>query len=464
MKNNRMKDALENIARRGVPENINLWPNIAARLERKSLMMTLRTRPVLLILTILFALTLLTGVVYAVGRLTGYIPGIGFVETSSLRVLVEPVSQTREGITVTIEQVVANSERTIIVYNHNATNPELPTYKYPDTVKGDRPALILSDGSRLDVRVGRRMASDGARTQYSLEFPPLPVDVMDVTLELTRLAGMLPGIAPEDWQIPLQLKPAPEGTVLPLIELPETGSGNGSGIEAGTPSLPTPPEADPNYGIQMSLESFVPLDDGYLLIGKMQWFEKDYPAYAVNPVTDSIKLTDANGKDVYSELVYGLEVPQNEEYVSYIAIKTIGTDFTAPLTFSMDRVAVSMYPVSFSFDPGANPKAEQTWMINQGFQLAVSTVRILSVRLLGLDSGDIAFQFDVQVDPQAVGDLYLGMPINQCMGGGGGYPNEHSNVIQVYVPTCRTALPAGPLEVRIDGAMLWGQWQAAWQP
>ncbi|MDP1779335.1 MAG: hypothetical protein Q8K73_03590, partial [Anaerolineales bacterium] len=205
-------------------------------------------------------------------------------------------------------------------------------------------------------------------------------------------------------------------------------------------------------------------DDGYLLIGKMQWFEKDYPAYAVNPVTDSIKLTDANGKDVYSELVYGLEVPQNEEYVSYIAIKTIGTDFTAPLTFSMDRVAVSMYPVSFSFDPGANPKAEQTWMINQDFQLAVSTVRILSVRLLGLDSGDIAFQFDVQVDPQAVGDLYLGMPINQCMGGGGGYPNEHSNVIQVYVPTCRTALPAGPLEVRIDSAMLWGQWQAAWQP
>ncbi|MDO9302843.1 MAG: DUF4179 domain-containing protein, partial [Anaerolineales bacterium] len=161
MKNNRMKDALENIARGGVPENTNLWPRIESRLDqRSSFMQTLRARPVMAVVIVLLALSLLTGVVYAIGRLTGYIPGIGFVQTNSLRVLAEPVSQTREEITVTIEQVVANSEKTIIVYNHNATNPELPTYQYPDTVKDDRPALILSDGSRLDVRVGRRMASD----------------------------------------------------------------------------------------------------------------------------------------------------------------------------------------------------------------------------------------------------------------------------------------------------------------
>ena len=35
MNDNRMKDALENIARRGVPENINLWPNISARTRKE---------------------------------------------------------------------------------------------------------------------------------------------------------------------------------------------------------------------------------------------------------------------------------------------------------------------------------------------------------------------------------------------------------------------------------------------
>ena len=85
----RMKDALENIARSGAPGNINLWPGIKGQLdERKSFMTTLRNRPLLAILIVLLIMLLLTGVAYAVGLLTGYIPGIGFVQTNSLRVLV----------------------------------------------------------------------------------------------------------------------------------------------------------------------------------------------------------------------------------------------------------------------------------------------------------------------------------------------------------------------------------------
>lgn len=84
--------------------------------------------------------------------------------------------------------------------------------------------------------------------------------------------------------------------------------------------------------------------------------------------------------------------------------------------------------------------------------------------MLVLDVGDLAFQFDVQVDPQVVGDIYLDMPINHCRGGGSGYPGGHVEIVQVYVPTCRTDLPAGLLEVRIDGAMLWGHWKDEWTP
>jgi len=51
MKNGHLKYALESIARRDVPENINLWPRIAVRLEMKSFMTTLRTRPLAAILS-----------------------------------------------------------------------------------------------------------------------------------------------------------------------------------------------------------------------------------------------------------------------------------------------------------------------------------------------------------------------------------------------------------------------------
>ena len=118
MKNKRMKDTLESIACRDIPENINLWPRIAARLdERKSLMQTIRTRPLLIMVVVVLALLMLSGVVYAIGKSLGYIPGVGIVEQGApLRVLAEPVSVTRTGITITVKDAVISSDKTIIVY------------------------------------------------------------------------------------------------------------------------------------------------------------------------------------------------------------------------------------------------------------------------------------------------------------------------------------------------------------
>ncbi len=107
---------LDDTAADYVTDKLDLMPRISARLERKSLMNTMRARPVVTVLVVLLALLVLTTVVYALGRLTGYIPGVGFVQKDSLRVLAEPVSQTQDGITVSIEQVVADSERTIVIY------------------------------------------------------------------------------------------------------------------------------------------------------------------------------------------------------------------------------------------------------------------------------------------------------------------------------------------------------------
>ena len=54
-----MKEILEKIARRNIPDDTNLMPRIAADLERKSLMMTLRTRPLAAIFLALFLLAIL---------------------------------------------------------------------------------------------------------------------------------------------------------------------------------------------------------------------------------------------------------------------------------------------------------------------------------------------------------------------------------------------------------------------
>ena len=117
MKKKPYRDILDSAAADSLHGHTNLWPNIAARLERKPLMMTLRTRPILALLIAFLILFALSGVVYALGRAFGYIPGIGVVDQSvPIRVLAEPITGKQQGISVTVSKVVADSSRTFISY------------------------------------------------------------------------------------------------------------------------------------------------------------------------------------------------------------------------------------------------------------------------------------------------------------------------------------------------------------
>src|SRR5512145_1546049 len=100
MNDNTLKELLEKIARRNVPDETNLMPRLAAKLERKSLLMTLRARPFTAILIVLLLLALMSGVAYAIGRSLGFSPSTGIVETSSLRTLAQPITQERDGFRV----------------------------------------------------------------------------------------------------------------------------------------------------------------------------------------------------------------------------------------------------------------------------------------------------------------------------------------------------------------------------
>ena len=88
-------------------------------------MTVIRTRPLTAILIALFVLLALSGVVYALGRAFGYVPGVGLVENSSgMRVLVEPVSVTRDGVTLTVTQALVYSDHVQLVYDVKGIAPE----------------------------------------------------------------------------------------------------------------------------------------------------------------------------------------------------------------------------------------------------------------------------------------------------------------------------------------------------
>jgi hypothetical protein len=164
------------------------------------------------------------------------------------------------------------------------------------------------------------------------------------------------------------------------------------------------------------------------------------------------------------EEVYENVKPQNEEYRSYWAIKILGKNFAAPLTITLNAADVQVKPVSFTFEVGADSKLGQSWEVNQNIQVADSAVKILKANLTTTADNNLAFQFDAQVDPNAIGDLTAATSLSQCMGGGGGYPVDHLDLLQVFVPMCRLDLPPGNVDVQVIRAVLWGRWQVTWQP
>ena len=208
------RSVLDAAVRPQVPDEINLFPRIAAQLERTSNVQALRARPAIVILAVAVALGLLSGVVYAVGRSLGYVPGMGIVEQGTvLRILAEPAVVEREGITLTVTQGLADPEKTVIHYQVE----NIPEHALArDYREGETPAprctlndsLRLPDATRL-LPTGGQGRSWQLGFEYRETFEPLPTDVYEVTLLVTCLLETAPGLAPENWEVPLAFVPAP---------------------------------------------------------------------------------------------------------------------------------------------------------------------------------------------------------------------------------------------------------------
>lgn len=465
MKEKQMKDALESIARRAIPDDVNLMPAITARLERKSFMTTLRTKPVLMTLLVLLALAVLTGVAYAVGKATGYIPGIGLVDQSEqLRVLAEPVSVRREGIALTVEQVVLSADKTVVIYkvegipaeawasdNGEAENSvsssvivpldgtpvdAIPTVEM-NGICFDDENLSLPDGKILPLQTGEGSGwSSGFENRHV--FGPVPMEINEATFMMSCVPGTAAGKLPENWEVPLQFVPAqPDMTVLPVVDMQTS----------------TTDESQP----AMILEQVIETDDGYILIGKFRSIGLPEHAKA-NGISRWIKITDADGHEIEALNFNNLE-PSNTfgEFTWGYEIK--GKHYAWPLTLTIDDVNALFYRqiTEFEFDTGLNPQVGQKWFLNKDVRFEGYAIRVLSV-----ERTNKGYSFIFKADPNVIGITaeIKDFPYSNSYGGndgfgkgdlyfGGGFEGEP---------------PSGKLTVELGWlhASIHGPWQVQW--
>ncbi len=385
-------------------------------------------------------------IVAALQRLLGYIPGIGMVdEAGGLRVLAEPVSQVREGITVAVEQAVLDSEQSIIVYQADG----IPHTAYPEREDnpfcGNDPRLRLPDGSLLSPGEGRG-GGWGSGFESRMVFPAIPADVDTAVFMLPCLMDTSPGAAPEDWELTLRFVAAPPDlTVVPVLEV--------------TPPIPSSPSPEAPAEMGLVVEQVIELEDAYILMGTFRQGAA-LPGGTVMGVSAWPEITNAAGQPW--PFVFPDDIGQaSTEGGVFPWAYQVPKGFVPPLTITLASVDVE-FPadLSISFDAGSNPQPEQEWTLNQELEIAGYAVRLVSV-VRHNEPRVNGYEFLFERDP-AVSAVSLEDLVHATVGGYGGGSLGEFSVGLVY----EGPVPTGVLTFHVGRVMVQypGPYTLTWSP
>lgn len=445
-------DILDSVANDSLSRNTNLWPKISAQLKRKSLMFTLRTRPVVAVLIALFILLTLSGVAYALGRAFGYIPGVGLVDQSApLHVLELPVSQTRDGITITIKSAVLSSDKTIITLA--IENPPFEKlWSLEKNVCKSDPELYLPDKTSLQVKGGVGNQT-GTGYEYRYTFAPVPDDVNTATLRIPCIGGAATGSLPENWELSLNFSPAPpDMTVFPVIEI--------------TPSSLPVSETNDTAANPLTITKVIDASDKYILIGHLQ--PPPAPSQQSDSGVETLVVTDANGQDVLYDFPQDIDLPPQTSPTDEVWALEINKDFVAPLYIAFAKEYIlddpSQETVDFEFDAGKNPQEGQVWQLDKEFQLAGRQFTLDSIMAL-----PNSYEFNFASSDHNIYSVGVDIPDYPPDIQGGGMDANAMGVTGLWSVNAGpySKLPHGKLKVTLSHLSLIGEtrnWTIDWQP
>lgn len=315
-----------------------------------------------------------TKVLAQIGAIFGYVPGVGVVDVSSpIRILAEPASVTKDGVTLTIESMVLTAKETTFqlpLAQGLPADARIKDFNHSFCDGSVAPYLRLPDGSRVEVS--------------GMGFGPVPADVNEAVYVEKCIPFTLTGKAPEDWEIPLRFVPAPadmaiyQVTEVAAEELSAADESSADGVAKGGESL------------SLQLLRVVEKNDSYvfLLVIPRSDTLRD-PVYGFD---SNMRITDAAGveypldwPDDNGQMVNAEWNNQNANYhqVEAWEIKKAGITFPLHFERSMEKL---IYPAPIdsapiSFDPGKNPQLGEVWPINQ----TVDFNGVVSYKLVSVD-------------------------------------------------------------------------------
>ncbi len=374
----------------------------------------------------------------------GYIPGVGLVEQDpSIHILKEPVSLTRDGITVSVNQAVITSTETRLDYGISGV--PLSAYPKGEEVSGciEQPFLQLPDGSKVST-------SD-----------PIPDQFDSATFVLPCIFNTLPGQVPTDWEIEISFIVAPpDFKILPVVDVPDTLPSQEETSVEQTEIVPT---ETAKLSAQVSIDKYIETDDGYIMIGMVR---PDIAAGEWLQITGAASIRDAKDQKISYEypmdIQYQDETDEPTNGGGSFTMEIKGTGVTFPITITFSGVVISQVDpdasASLTVDVGENPQPGDVIEINQTVDLAGFPIQLLDMTV------DSRNGYSFHIDP---GEKYSSMSVQisgyQAVGGGSGATWGGP----FYTSKAYSVLPTGELEIVFSKPMQTSpteSWTTSWQP
>ena len=378
-------------------------------------------------------------------RLLGYVPGMGLVEQdSTIRILAEPVKLTRDGITVSVNQVILTANETRLEYG--VSGVPLSAYSEGEMVSGciEQPILQLPDGSVISL-------SD-----------PIPYEFNTATFILPCIFNTLPGTVPTDWKLVLQFVPAPpDFKILPVVDnrITETPQ-----VEVNlTESVISPTVTESIPYAAVTIDKYIETEDGYILLGVVrpeiaegEWLQ----------ITGAATIRDANDQKISYE--YPMDIQYQDESNELMngggsfAIQIKGAGVAFPIKIGFSGVVISpvdpLATARLTVDVGENPLPGDLIEVNQTVDLVGYPIQLLS---LSVDSRN---GYSFHIDPgKGLSSVSVQIDGYQAVGAGGGATwggPFHTSLSYMKLPT-------GQLEIIFENPLQTSEtetWTTSWQP
>ncbi len=448
------------------------------------------------VLVALLTIAATPAAVNALKRLLGYVPNVGLVEnTGHLRILAEPVSVRRDGVTLTISSVFVYEDHVELIYDvqgisaeNNGWDPvnskENPKLFCGGLVPGDAPtkegnaALRLPDGTLLE-RDGTGKYPQDLFAMKPVYEAKVPADVTGMTLVLDCIPEARRGAVPEKWQIPFQLIRVPAGTVVgnPVIEVNATSEPIATETAASTIASST-------FQVTFTLERVSPTENGPVFYIHMN--TANPPPGLVTVFPRDVYVVDSRGHKIQlmNNTMYSDDPSTIWEYVS------TEKPANGPLTLVVgDAVAKYSSPsgTTFSFDAGEDPTPGQTWQVHQKLDVAGYTFDLESIRAITFDDikdnpeiwdpngrpdypegsqgFDHGYQFTYRLDP-SLRILGVGTEIQSDRCGLADMRPMAPTVVIYYNQLCQEGYPKGTVNVSIRdlSILMKNIGQVVWSP